>query len=61
MKRLFFSFLLVLCGLGAAGCSKTPPVENPAASEPVPIPLTKAEEGINASANNFGFDVFHEL
>ena len=26
-----------------------------------PIPLTKAEEGINASANNFGFDVFHEL
>lgn len=26
-----------------------------------PIPLTKAEEGINASANNFGFEVFHEL
>lgn len=25
------------------------------------IPLTKAEEGINASANSFGFDVFHAL
>ena len=61
MKRLLLSFLLVLCGLGAAGCSKTPPVENPAASEPVPIPLTKADESVRDASNAFGLDVFARL
>ncbi len=61
MKRLFFSFLLVLCGLGAAGCSKTPPVDDPAAGEPVPIPLTKADESVRDASNAFGLDVFARL
>ena len=39
-----------------AACGKEDP-EYPGEA----IPLTKAEEGINASANSFGFDVFHAL
>ena len=40
----------------AAACGKQGPDYPSLAS-----PLTKAEEGINASANSFGFDVFHAL
>lgn len=61
MKRLFVSFLLALIALSAAGCSKTPSEEGPAASEPVPIPLTKADEGIRDASNAFGLDVFTRL
>ena len=42
--------------LVAASCGKNDPEYSEGA-----IPLTKAEEGINASANDFGFNVFHEL
>ena len=61
MKRLLLSFLLVLAGLGASGCSKTPPADDPAASEPVPIPLTKADESVRDASNAFGLDVFARL
>lgn len=55
MKRSFlFAFSALV--LVAASCGKN----NPEYSEGA-IPLTKAEEGINASANDFGFNVFHEL
>ena len=61
MKHLFISFVLALTTLSAAGCDKTPPAETPAASEPVPIPLTKADEGIRDASNAFGLDVFARL
>ena len=61
MKRLLLSFLLVLAGLGASGCSKTPPADDPAAGEPVPIPLTKADESVRDASNAFGLDVFARL
>ena len=61
MKHLILSFLLALLALSAAGCSKTPPDEGPAASDPVPIPLTKADEGIRDASNTFGLDVFSRL
>ena len=51
--------LIILAAMMAllAACGKEDPEEYPGE----PIPLTKAEEGINASANSFGFDVFHAL
>ena len=61
MKHLFITFVLALTTLSAAGCDKTPPAETPAASEPVPIPLTKADEGIRDASNAFGLDVFARL
>ena len=55
MKRSFlFAFSALV--LVAASCGKNDPEYSEGA-----IPLTKAEEGINASANDFGFNVFHEL
>ena len=55
MKRGFlFAFSALV--LVAASCGKNDPEYSEGA-----IPLTKAEEGINASANDFGFNVFHEL
>ena len=53
MKKLM---LLAMTVLLAASCEEQDP-EYPGEA----IPLTKAEEGINASANSFGFDVFHAL
>ena len=51
-KLLFLAMILTL-----AACGKQDPDVYPGE----PIPLTKSEEGINASANSFGFDVFHAL
>ena len=53
MKKLM---LLAMTVLLAVSCEEQDP-EYPGEA----IPLTKAEEGINASANSFGFDVFHAL
>ena len=50
-------FMLLAMVTLLAACGKEGPEEYPGE----PIPLTKAEEGINASANSFGFDVFHAL
>ena len=51
-KFLFLAMMLTL-----AACGK----QDPDVYTGEPIPLTKSEEGINASANSFGFDVFHSL
>jgi len=57
MKTRCFKFAaLVAIIIAAAACDKTGP-EGPGTA----LPLTKAEEGINASSNQFGFDVFHAL
>ena len=53
MKKLMFLAMMVLL---AVSCEDQDP-EYPGEA----IPLTKADEGINASANSFGFDVFHAL
>ena len=58
MKLLLISFLLTFA---AAGCGKIAPDEEPAASDPVPIVLTKADEGIRDASNDFGLDVFSRL
>ncbi len=61
MKTLFVSFLIALAAFSAAGCDKTPPADEPAADEPVPIRLTKADQGVRDASNAFGLDVFSRL
>lgn len=58
MKFLLISLLL---SLAATGCGKIAPEEEPVASDPVPIVLTKADEGIREASNTFGLDVFSRL
>ena len=58
MKHLLISLLLTLA---AVACGKTSPDEGPVAGDPVPIPLTKADEGIRDASNAFGLDVFGRL
>ena len=57
-KYLLISLLL---SLAATGCGKIAPEEEPVASDPVPIVLTKADEGIREASNTFGLDVFSRL
>ena len=58
MKFLLISLLL---SLAATSCGKIAPEEEPVASDPVPIVLTKADEGIREASNTFGLDVFSRL
>lgn len=60
MKPLLASFLFALAALSAVACGKIPPEES-AAGEPVPIVLTKADEGVRDASNAFGLDVFARL
>ena len=61
MKPLLASFLFALTALGAAACGKMPEGEGAGAAEPVPIVLTKADEGVRDASNAFGLDVFARL
>ena len=61
MKHLFVSFLLTLAAVSASGCNKSDPADEPAGSEPVPILLTKADEGVRDASNTFGLDIFRRL
>lgn len=61
MKHLFVSFLLTLAAVSASGCNKMDPADDSAGSEPVPILLTKADEGVRDASNAFGLDVFRRL
>jgi len=56
MNRFSHTLILMAVLLLPASCGEQGP-ESPDS----PVPLTKAEEGINAAANSFGFDVFHSL
>ena len=61
MRTLFASFLIALAAFSAAGCDKTHSTDENNADEPVPIRLTKADQGVRDASNAFGLDVFSRL
>ena len=61
MKTFLASFLIALAAFSAAGCDKGGPADESVADEPVPIRLTKADEGVRDASNAFGLDVFSRL
>lgn len=61
--RNFFAIIAVLAvGMASlSACGKQTPDDGAEGNEYVPVTLTKAESGISAKANEFGFNVYHAL